>query len=752
MFRLMTSPFAQRQNAPGRKASAGGASHGLSGVRIIALRWAVIYAAASALWIIVSDKLTQAVSPDIKWLTQLQTSKGLIFITITTVIIYLLLLRDLWRYTQSERKLLASLDALARERDLIQSILNTADVMIVLLDRDGRLIQFNQMAESLTGRSSSDAEGVVFWDEFVPESERRDFAQVFHRIVQGEFPLQHENHILQREGATRLIAWRNTAVRNASGDIQFVVAIGIDVTTQRANERELLRYRSQLEELVNVRTQQMEEREQFFRRVFDHVFDGILVIDERYDVVDANQGLLRLLNYSNEQIHNIKIGDIIAPSGVQQFYEAVSLLRSGSASVFFKTALRTQTGRELAVEAGGVLITQMGRPYTIWSFRDISQRLKAESEILKLSAAVQQSPIMMVIADTDGAVEYANPKFEQVTGYKLAAVNGTPMRQLIGPALRDEDYEDIRKTVAEHRAWRGEIRAMRHNGEPFWMLATIAPIFNEAGEITHIVLVGMDVTDKKQADLALQQFAEELAQKTADLNEALAKEKDLRELRSRFIAMVSHEIRTPLTTIQSACDVLLRYRDKLSPDESAGRLHKIQQQVAIMTRMLEDVLILGEGDASVKSPPKRVPLEQLFSEVVDDLNSIKPPQCTFRYNLRTDRDHLTVDDKRLRRIIMNLLTNAIKYSPNGGRVYFSVVCVNMILSIVVQDEGLGIPESEMELIFTPFHRGSNVGNIQGTGLGLAIVKQAVDELGGTISVRSTEGHGSIFTVTIPLTA
>ncbi|MBC7621308.1 MAG: HAMP domain-containing histidine kinase, partial [Candidatus Saccharibacteria bacterium] len=229
---------------------------------------------------------------------------------------------------------------------------------------------------------------------------------------------------------------------------------------------------------------------------------------------------------------------------------------------------------------------------------------------------------------------------------------------------------------------------------------------------------------------------------------ALEKEKELNELRSRFVSMTSHEFRTPLATILSSAELLKYYGDRLPESEKLDVIQTIENSVHRMTRMLDRVLLLGKVDAQMlQFEPTSLDLIPLCQSLVRDAVAQFPNgKCVVEAKLAADLPKAQYDEKLLRHIFSNLLSNAIKYSPNGGMVDFDVRHDGSKTIFTVSDQGIGIPAEEISHLFESFHRASNVGDIQGTGLGLAIVKNSVDLHGGDITVHSTVNQGTQFVV------
>jgi PAS domain S-box-containing protein len=244
----------------------------------------------------------------------------------------------------------------------------------------------------------------------------------------------------------------------------------------------------------------------------------------------------------------------------------------------------------------------------------------------------------------------------------------------------------------------------------------------------------LDVTQRHNAEL--------------ETRAAVARQHRLNDLRSRFIAMTSHEFRTPLATILSAQELLQSYNDRLPPDEKLELYDLIRSGVNRMTRMLERILLLGQAEAHMlECHPHHIDLVALCHELVVDAKSKHPnSKCAVFADCEPGLGGRQFDDTLLRYIFGNLLSNAIKYSPVGGQVQLKVYAQGIQTVFEVSDQGIGIPQEEIEDLFESFHRASNVGDIQGTGLGLAIVKQSVDLHGGTVHVHSALGRGTRFTV------
>ena len=239
-----------------------------------------------------------------------------------------------------------------------------------------------------------------------------------------------------------------------------------------------------------------------------------------------------------------------------------------------------------------------------------------------------------------------------------------------------------------------------------------------------------------------------------DLQESKAREqaeKELNELKSRFISITSHEFRTPLTTILGATEVLKHYGQNWSASKKETYLDRIQTNVKHMNNLLEDVLVLSKGEAGkTEFNPLPLNLIEFCQNLVEEFQLGEHTTQELIFSCQGQCSQAHVDEKLLRHILSNLLSNAIKYSPDGSIIQFKLTYKEPAHIFQIQDQGIGIPVKDQKHLFDSFHRASNVGKINGTGLGMSIVKNAVDRHGGTITVDSTVDIGTTITVAIPV--
>lgn len=218
----------------------------------------------------------------------------------------------------------------------------------------------------------------------------------------------------------------------------------------------------------------------------------------------------------------------------------------------------------------------------------------------------------------------------------------------------------------------------------------------------------------------------------------------------RYLSIASHDLRVPLATIQMSANMLHLYEQKWDDQKKSKHFERIQSAVTSMAQLLDDVLTVSQAESGkLGFNPAPSDVIAFCRSLIEELQSITTHQHTLSFYSQGEFTQAYLDEKLLRHLLINLLTNAIKYSPQGGSVDLEVICQEKQVTFRIQDRGIGIPPEHQAKLFQQFERASNVGTIQGTGLGLCIVKQAVDLHGGEIAVESQVGVGTTFTVTLP---
>jgi PAS domain S-box-containing protein len=362
--------------------------------------------------------------------------------------------------------------------------------------------------------------------------------------------------------------------------------------------------------------------------------------------------------------------------------------------------------------------------------------------------------------DLMGNVTFVNPAAAAMIDWPIEELIGKSMHKVLhhshgdGSAYQREDcpiYQAFQdgstRRVTNEVFW-------RKDGTSFPVEYISTPMRDEEGQLIGAVVTFRDITKRRWAEEILQRTNEELElkvqQRTAKLREANQQLRELSEMRSRFVAMVCHEFRNPLNNIALSVSSLNRYNAQLSREEKADYLLAISANVERMTQMIDDILVIGKIEAKVLEVSPE-PLELVsFCQALLAEREYHRQLSPIQWSCRSREIIAYLDERLLRSILGNLLSNAIRYTPQDKSVSLTLSKRQNRLILKVQDEGMGIPQSDRRHLFEPFHRGRNVSNIPGTGLGLSIVKQFVDLQRGTITVSSQMNRGTTFTVWLPL--
>jgi PAS domain S-box-containing protein len=273
------------------------------------------------------------------------------------------------------------------------------------------------------------------------------------------------------------------------------------------------------------------------------------------------------------------------------------------------------------------------------------------------------------------------------------------------------------------------------------VLVNATPKINNEGKVIGILFVGHDITELSEYKTSLERVVRDRTQK---LKEALDKEKELLEIKNRFVSMASHELRIPLSMISSSAQYV---REKINDSESIEKIEVIEKQITHMRALIEDVLTLGKPELTkIKTVRNRIDVVDFIRKLSEEVAVNAQYSHKIVFTISKPVIEIESDDKLLRNIFLNILSNAIKFSPSQKEIYIAIAPIENSVEIKVTDHGIGIDEQDLIKVFEPFTRGSNVTQIKGSGLGLSIVKRAIELLDGTIHVASAVDRGTTMTV------
>ena len=254
----------------------------------------------------------------------------------------------------------------------------------------------------------------------------------------------------------------------------------------------------------------------------------------------------------------------------------------------------------------------------------------------------------------------------------------------------------------------------------------------------------------EERTIILKEALQKLEESQQELSASLDKEKQLNEIKSRFVSMASHEFRTPLSTILSSATLISKYQEATEQEKREKHINRIKDSVKHLNELLEDFLSLGKLDeGKVGITKMKFSVRDFVEELADEIRVQLKPGQDLEYHCE-GQDEFVTDKRMLKNILLNLLSNGIKFSPEGKKVFLETIFENGQLTLTVKDQGIGIPKEDQLHLFTTFFRASNVSNIQGTGLGLTIIKRYVQLLQGEIALQSELEKGTTISVRLPM--
>lgn len=407
-----------------------------------------------------------------------------------------------------------------------------------------------------------------------------------------------------------------------------------------------------------------------------------------------------------------------------------------------------------------------------------------EAEKHQVNALFEHATEGIVLTNEKGEIVLLNPAAARLFEYEPHELPGKPIDVLIPMRFHDR-HAKYREGFYEHPGNRSmghgrDLFARKKDGREFPVEVSLS--FYRQKSVLYVIAFVVDITERKQAErellerkaeleritqdirklnteletkveqrtLILQEALQELERSQDELSEALSKEKELSEIKSRFVSMASHEFRTPLSTVLSSAALLSKYQQTEDQEKRDKHIKRIKDAVKHLNTLLEDFLSLGKlEEGKIKAEPAEFIVQEFLEEVVEEMRPLVKDNQRIELNY-TGSDGCVSDKRLLRNILINLLSNSVKFSPEGAAIRLEATHTpEGGLSMSVRDQGIGISPEDRQHLFSSFFRGGNALNIEGTGLGLHIVKRYVELLGGTIDLESELGKGTRVTIALP---
>lgn len=623
----------------------------------------------------------------------------------------------------------------AEKISMLSVAVEQSSASIVITNKKGKIEYVNPKFTQITGYSSQEAVGQ---NPRVLNSGFHDdnfFKDLWDTILAGN---EWRGQLVNRKKNGELY-WESASispVKNSKGMIISFIAVKEDIT-ERKRAEEALR-----------------DSELKLRRMIEQSPDGIVLADESGNVVAWNKTMEIVSLISAEEVMGRPIwdihkllplinGQVLSADNLRRV--AMDLLSTGKSSLFATNLvhdIKFSVNSELTYIQVTVFVIPVETGNMLACFvRDVTPQKKAELAVQereeKLQAIFDNSTQSFVIFSSNLFVQAYNyvakerAKHLFDTDFEV----GKSIFEIYPPELTSS-LETFADKVMKGETLKFEVPVADSAGNKFWFELHFSPVLDNKKSVNGIFFNSIDITQRK--------IAEE------SMTRSLEKEKELSELKSRFVSTVSHEFRTPLASIYSNSQLLHRYHTKWDEEKKNQSFMRIYDSVNMMTGMLENVSLIGkEQSGRFTFRPENLNLNEFASRIVEESQLTLNTTNRVLLSIQGDFTHVLLDQVLLRHILVNILSNAIKYSPNAKQVEFVIQKSKRFIEFSVQDFGVGIPENDLNNIFDPFFRATNSEDFSGTGLGMTIVKQCVDTHGGSIEVKSILGEGTLVKIWLP---
>jgi PAS domain S-box-containing protein len=596
------------------------------------------------------------------------------------------------------------------------------------------------LSERIEVNSSAGFRGeLALWDSFKEE------LQHFESVIMPDLELMPEEKlplkkflqsrairsailvpVISRNTVIGFLGFDSICIKKFPDDIQEMLKIISDIFANALTQQQ--------------KTEALLANEERFRLLVQKSADIIAVIDTGGRLKYTSEASVRILGSRSGEEKWTSVFQLLHHDDVSTFEGVIKDLQVNRTPAVGPIYIRVQHADGSWVYLEVMFTNQLDNPAIkgiVLNARDFTQHFALQEAFRNsrnfLNAIINCASDPMYVKDKGHKYLLVNDAFCNLTGYKRQEVLGKTAYEL----LPREEADDI--FVKNEQAFNEET------------IKDFESIITDKGNIKHVIAVHLNVYKEASGEKYLiVNLRDETRRKELDeeINYALMKEKELSEMKSKFISMVSHEYRTPLTAILSSAELLELFGVDMTNDERMEHLRGIKKTVQYMTSMLNEVLLINRVESKrMDYTPTSFELIAFCKELLQRLGFDK--EFEIKMNSDFTSRKVCMDEKLLGHILNNLLSNAVKYSPDGATVWLNITGNNGLVSFEIIDKGPGIPEEEQNRLFEPFFRANNVLNISGSGLGLSIVKYCTDLHKGSISFESKTGEGTRFFVSLP---
>lgn len=593
---------------------------------------------------------------------------------------------------------------------------------VIVSNADDKITWVNDAFETITGYNFAESEGKVLADLIIDEVDEFGARKLYESLISKKRSYSAHAFVTRKGGEKIWLSIITSLIMNSEGNVEKYIRVITDITQRKNSQREL--------EILSFAAQKSPS--------------GMLTRDAEGTVIWMNEAAEKITGYTLAEMKGKKFGTILLgpDTDISVFSEAVKATEQNK-SYDIEILIYTKSGKPVWVAlSNSPLLNEAGQvERQVATCVDITERKHAENELKSLSLVASSTNSGVVINNCNGQIEWVNPAFEKITGYRLKEISGKLLGDVLHGELTDaEIINDARKLSKNKKSFEVDLLAYRKDRKPIWISVINSVILNKEGEVDKYIEVIIDISSKKKIELELIAAKEEALQ--------LSRAKDM------FISVMSHEIRTPLNAVIGMSHLLLDGDPLPSQKENLNILKFSAENLMLLINDVLDFTKIETGN---------IELERTNVDLCDMVRSIngsmqyktQEKQIYIRERIDEGVPAWVIGDRtRLSQILLNLVGNAVKFTEEGGvTVDLKIEAQtesDVSVRFSVRDTGIGIAKNKFNTIFETFKQAEadTTRKYGGTGLGLAISKRLIELHDSRINVESEQGVGSNFWFTI----